>query len=205
MPALLDRSGAAIPAPGRPAGAPDLVVVGGVPGAGKTTVLARVAARRDGVLVVDPEGHRARFAATLGRVLPYRAYRPLVHTLHAVTVVGLVAAGPRALRARALVVHEPATRPRRNAIVVRLARARGWRPALVYVDAGRAQALAGQHARGRVLDPRSFDGHWDRWSEQRDRYVSADRRGTAVDGWDRVRVVRREDAEARLRALLAGR
>jgi hypothetical protein len=179
-------------------------------------VLARVAAGTDratdrgtdGVRVVDPEGHRARFAATVGRVLPYRAYRPLVHTLHAVTVVGLVALGPRALRAlraRALVVHEPATRPGRNALVVRLARARGWRPALVYVDAGRAQALAGQHARGRVLDPGSFEGHWQRWSEQRERYVAADRRGCGLDGWDRVRVVRRDDAEARLRALLAGR
>lgn len=177
------------------------VVVGGVPGAGKTTVLARVAAQERDVRVLDPEHYRAALAASVGRVLPYRAYRPVVHVLHGARVLRLLLRGPGRLGARALVVHEPATRPRRTAGLARLARARGWCPALLYVDASRAQALAGQHARGRVLRGASFDGHWERWEARREDLTDA---GSAPDGvaWQRVCLTGRDSARDRLRGLL---
>lgn len=192
------------------AAAPDLVLLGGVPGAGKSTVLRRVR-RRPGVRVLDPDSHRAAVGRAVGAVVPYRAWRPVVHVLHAVAVLGALLRGPGRADGAQLVVHEPGTRPRRTAALLRLARARGWRPALVFVDAPREAALAGQHARGRVLDPRSFDGHWRRWSQQRRHWLDAERSAGGRDGDDpgddrcEVRVVRRDDAEEGLVALLAGR
>lgn len=179
--------------------APDLVLLGGVPGAGKSTVMRRLQ-RRPGVRVLDPDGHRDALRRSVGRVVPYRAYRPLVHTLHAVDVLGALLLGPGRGDGGVLVVHDPATRPRRTAALLRLARARGWRPALVFVDTPREAALAGQHARGRVLAPRSFDGHWRRWSQQRRHWLEAESRS---EGYE-VRVVDRDDAEHRLVTLLGG-
>lgn len=72
-----------------PDDAPAFVLVAGVPGAGKTTVLARVARDVADVAVADPERYRSALAAR-GRALPYRVYRPFVHTLHALDVLGLL-------------------------------------------------------------------------------------------------------------------
>lgn len=193
----LDRPAPA--APPRDDVAPDLVLVGGVPGAGKSTVLRRLR-RRPGIRVLDPDGHRDTLRRRVGGVVPYRVYRPVVHTLHALDVLTALVRGPRR-DGGVLVVHEPGTRPRRTSALLRLARARGWRPAMVFVDASRDAALAGQRERGRVLGTRSFDGHWERWSRQRRRWLEAERDG---DGFA-VRVVRRHDAEQRLVALLRGR
>jgi hypothetical protein len=204
MPALLDPAAlhpdTALPdravaplgprnAPARPGGVP-FVLVGGLPGAGKTTLLRRAAIRIPRLRVLDPERHRDRFAGLAGGRLPYRSYRPLVHGLHAAQVLGRLLAGPG--DGRPLVVHEPATRPRRNAALAALARARGWRPVLLVLDVDPEQALAGQQARGRVLRTGSFRGHCERWGSG----------GWDAGRWDAVRLVRRDRAEEALRALL---
>jgi hypothetical protein len=178
------------------------VLVGGVPGAGKTTALAVVAELLPEVKVVDPERHRDRFAAALPGV-PYRVYRPLVHLLHAAAVLWLLLAGPARLQGRALVVHEPGTRPRRNAFLASLARARGWQPMLFVVDVSARDALAGQHARGRVLHETSFTGHWARWTSQRPALLDAAAHGAGMGSWGRVVVVDRADAAASLAHLLS--
>lgn len=197
LPAIAPPSGGERPAAGRA-----FVLVAGVPGAGKTTVLARVRRDLPDVTVLDPERYRRAGAAAFGGRLPYRSYRPVVHALHAVTVLGHVLAGPDRPGRRTLVVHEPGTRPRRNAALAGLARARGWRTALVVVDVTRAEALEGQRVRGRVVRARSFEGHWARWTEQRTRLRDAARAGAALDGWQHVRLVTRDDAEPVLRRLL---
>lgn len=176
-------------APTRPGGVP-FVLVGGLPGAGKTTLLHRAALRMPRLRVLDPERHRDRFARLADGRLPYRSYRPLVHALHAAQVLGRLLAGPG--DGRPLVVHEPATRPRRNAALAALARARGWRPVLLVLDVDPEQALAGQQARGRVLRSGSFRGHCERWGTG----------GWDAGRWEAVRLVRRDRAEEALRALL---
>ncbi|WP_146060405.1 ATP-binding protein, partial [Amycolatopsis sp. CA-128772] len=79
----------------------DLLVVAGLPGAGKTTMLRHAAA---GLPVLDSDQVRERLRAVLPSV-PYRLYRPVVHAWHRVRVVAwaMGVAGP-------VVVHEPATR-----------------------------------------------------------------------------------------------
>jgi hypothetical protein len=190
-------STAARPAPApreAPSGTPFLLV-GGLPGAGKSTALRALADDTVGVTVLDPDTHRRRLAALLPHGTPYRCYRWLVHTLHAVAVLAVLLAGPRWWH-RPLAVHDPATRPIRRAAVARLARWRGWTPLLVLLDVDRDTALAGQRARGRTLRRGSFDRHWRRWSRQRPTVL-----GT-VGGWERVLLVPRAAAGATLLRLV---
>jgi predicted kinase len=153
------------PATDRPEPPARVVLVGGVPGAGKTTAIARVAADRTDVDALDPEAFRDR----IGRLLPdgtaYASYRPLVHILHTLRVLLVLLRGP--VPGRTLVVHDPATRPRRRWLFARLARTCGWEPVLIYVDVPRALAQTGQVLRGRVVDPVSFAAHWERWQALR--------------------------------------
>jgi predicted kinase len=175
------------------------VLVGGVPGAGKSTLLARVGDDAPDAVVLDPDAYRRWFRTALPRA-PYRAYRPVVHTLHAAAVAGAVLRGA-ADAGDVLLVHDPATRPRRRRALARLARARGWEPVLVVVDVPRTAALDGQVERGRVVAPESFAGHWRRWEEQR--AALAD--GAVAEGWAEVHVVDRRTAAPTLRGLLGVR
>jgi len=149
-------------APGRPRAR--VVLVGGVPGAGKSTVLARVGSA-PGVDVLDPDDWRIWLQAVLPAAVPYTAYRPVVHIAHALRVLVALLRGP--VPGRTLLVHDPATRARRRRLFARLARGRGWEPVLVYIDVARPVAESGQIRRGRVVDPVSFDGHWSRWTTLR--------------------------------------
>jgi hypothetical protein len=77
-----------------------LLVVAGVPWAGKTTLLSRVEA--PGSLVLDPEPLRDRFARVLAPV-PYRLWRPLVHAEHFLRVL------PALPARRGLIAHDTGT------------------------------------------------------------------------------------------------
>ena len=153
----------------------DLVVVGGVPGAGKTTAIAAATADLPDVTVLDPDRVHRAIRARAPAWLPYRAYRLLVHTVHTVTVLAHLLLGP--VPGSALVLHDPGTRRRRRHLFLGLARWRGWRIALVYVDVERAAARSGQFRRGRAQRPAAFQRHWERWQQLR---VSVAR--TAVPG-----------------------
>ncbi len=174
------------------------VLLGGVPGAGKTTLLHRVTARRPDVRTVDPDRLRERIAGRLPRGVPYRRYRFVVHTLNALVTLGLIMRGP-ARSQRPLVVHDPATRRWRRRLVARLARWRGWEPALLVIDVSRQEAVTGQHQRGRILAPRAFDRHWRRWQQQRPALA----RDAVDEPWSRILVVDRASAAPVLWHLLA--
>ncbi|NNG18017.1 AAA family ATPase [Naumannella sp. ID2617S] len=172
----------------------DLIVLAGIPGAGKTTALQGVGGT-EAVRVLDPEPHRDRLA----RVLPgvrYRHCRWLVHTLHHLQVLFATLRGP--VRGRTLLVHDPGTRRWSRRLLARLAQVRGWRAGLVVVDVPRAEAIAGQVARGRVVRPASFDGHWHRWAELRDAPESL-----RAEGWRLVLFTSRGQAQPLLHALVA--
>ena len=174
---------------------PRLVLVGGVPGAGKSTALRELRAADPGVRTLDPDRWRERIAAALPGVA-YRRYRWLVHVLSTVQLLAalVVRRGP-------LVVHAPATRAGRRTLVGRLAAVRGWEPVLVFIDVSRDAALHGQHHRGRVVRAGSFARHWARWSRQRATLSQAARTGQPLGPWTRVVVTARADVVPTLVAL----
>lgn len=141
---------------------PPLIMVGGVPGAGKSTAMARVLPYLRGVDALDSEDERRRLSAIAPGV-PYPYLRPMVHAVHQTRALAELLRGPAGRNG--LIVHDPATRPARLKVIGTLAQARGWRPVLIFIEVGREQALAGQRARGRIVDQDRFDGHWRRWAD----------------------------------------
>lgn len=129
------------------------VVVGGVPGAGKSTALLPYRHVR-GVHVIDPDQLRPRLR-----------HRALVHTVHQSLVWGAVLAGPSVVGT--LLIQDTATRTRRREALLRTAVARGWDTHLILIDVTREQARAGQEVRGRISPPAAFDRHWQRWARLR--------------------------------------
>ncbi|WP_406025152.1 ATP-binding protein [Nocardioides sp. NBC_00850] len=189
--------------PARAAGVevrPHLLLLGGVPGAGKSTLIRDVADRRPDVRTLDPETPGRWLAARLPEV-PYRLYRPLVHLWHAIATLVLVLLGPT-LGGHTLLVHDPATRPGRRELLGRIARARGWRTSLVMIDVPRIAAIDGQHERGRMVRTEAFERHWHRWTDDQPRLLTAATFGDADGSWDRVHVFDRARAAGRLEAIL---
>jgi predicted kinase len=176
-----------------------VVLVGGIPGAGKSTAIRGATAGRTDVVVVDSDTIRLALRSRLPNGLPYRYFRWLVHTTTAVWTVGVLLRGPRP--GRRLVVHDPSTRPRRRRLFTRLARLRRWRPALLLVDVSRADAQRGQRDRRRIVRPAAFDRHWQRWLRLRQQVLVGP---TAIDGgrWSGVWLTDRTEAAGALARLL---
>lgn len=131
-----------------------LVVVAGLPGAGKTTLVRRLAGGA-GVHAPDAEDVAQRLA---GVPLPYRALRPLVHTAHLARVVtALWSAHPRVLTS------DPLTSPVRRRALRTAARLSGRTLLVVLVHASPAQARDGQTRRGRSLSARRMSRHEQRY------------------------------------------
>lgn len=158
-----------------------MIVVGGVPGAGKSTAILRHAGT-PGVVVLDPD-----------RLRPRLRRRWLVHLVHQVQVWGALLLGPRLVGV--LLVQDTATRRGRREALLRLARLRGWQVHLVLVEVARSDALAGQASRGRMAPAVAFERHWARWQRLR-----ADLADVAVS----PRVVGRDDVAGVVDALVAG-
>lgn len=136
----------------------DLILVGGVPGAGKSTAIAQATDDLDHVQTVDPE-HVSFWLRRQLPGTPYRRYRWVVHLAHTVRVLTSLLIGP--IPGRQLVVHDPGTRVRRRGLFLAVAHLAGWRPVLLYLDVDRSAAEEGQLRRGRVV--RSFEEHWQQW------------------------------------------
>lgn len=135
-----------------------LVLIGGLPGAGKTRLLARLLEHAPAeVQGLDSEQVTTRLYR-LGLRLPYRLLRPVVHALHRVRVRWVLRG-----RRPVVVLTDPLTSARRRDSVLRSARRAGREIRLVLVDVDPAEALRGQAERRRGLGPRAMARHVRQW------------------------------------------
>lgn len=136
-----------------------VVVLAGIPGAGKSTFLRRVFAGTDSVRVFDSAHIRDRWMPVLG-VLPYALWRPLVHLVYYVTLLRSMRRGQGPM-----VIHDCATRPWARRLIGRRARQAGLPLHLILLDVPGDVARSGQWARGRVVRSGSMETHCRRWPD----------------------------------------
>jgi predicted kinase len=128
-----------------------VIVVAGLPGAGKTTLVAGEPR------ALDSDAVREAWAPRLWP-LPYALWRPFAHAWHWIALW-------RALkRPQGVVVVRPFTSGPLRRAVLRRARRHHSAVHLVVVDASPEQARAGQRARGRTLSERAMRRHERRWA-----------------------------------------
>ncbi|MEV4439098.1 AAA family ATPase [Streptomyces sp. NPDC049577] len=137
----------------------DLLVVSGLPGSGKSTLIRRVVAPLDGrgepVLCVDSQDARERLERRMpGRLpLPYGVYRPLARAAHYTALWRAVRSGAT------VVVHDCGRNGWVRRWLAHHARRRGTALHVLLLTVPPATALAGQRARGRTVPPSAFARH----------------------------------------------
>jgi predicted kinase len=131
----------------------DRVVVSGLPGSGKSTLIGRTVPVAGGVHRVDSQDARERWRRRVPGWLPYPVYRPLVRLAH---YAGL----RRALRSGdSVVVHDCGAQGWVRRWVAADARRRGRAMHLILLDVRPDTALAGQEERGRRVSRYAFARH----------------------------------------------
>ncbi|WP_433869762.1 AAA family ATPase [Saccharopolyspora sp. CA-218241] len=172
-----------------------LVVLAGLPGAGKSTALRKLGGDVSRVVVLDSEQVRAVLRVRLPDSLEYRYYRPLVHLLHRARILWYCVAARDPVLA-----HEPATRASTRLMLLLFAALSGRRAVLLWLHADAGEALAGQRARGRLIRSRSFRRHIARAGRMHVRLVG----GAVPAGWSAVAVLTRRQVSDGLRLEVRG-
>ncbi|WP_436789700.1 AAA family ATPase [Yinghuangia sp. YIM S10712] len=145
---LLDFRSAHIPTALR-YGPRDILVVSGLPGAGKSTLMSRCAVAP----LIDSQHVRDWYRTRLPRSVPYSVYRPLVRATHYRRLgVALRSGG-------AVVIHDCGTVPLVRRWIARTAKRQGRDVHLLFLDVDPSVAWGGQKARGRRVSPAQFARH----------------------------------------------
>ncbi|MFG1809535.1 AAA family ATPase [Streptomyces sp. NPDC049040] len=131
-------------------GAGAVVVVTGLPGAGKSTLMARAA---QAAALADSQAVRERWAARVPGWLAYAVYRPLVRIEH----YARLRAAMR--RAEPLVVHDSGSQAWVRGWLARAGRRRRRPLHLITLAVTEPEAIAGQQARGRRVTPYALGRH----------------------------------------------
>ncbi|MGW8982989.1 AAA family ATPase [Streptomyces parvus] len=127
----------------------DIVVVSGLPGSGKSTLIRRAVRGR----AIDSQNTRDNWAAAVPGLLPYALYRPLVRAAH---YLGL----RKALRSgESVVVHDCGTQAWVRRWLARHAVSRGRTLHLILLDVTPEVARQGQRERGRGVSGYAFARH----------------------------------------------
>jgi predicted kinase len=127
----------------------DLVVVSGLPGSGKSTLMRRAVPGAR----IDSQDMRDHWAGRLPRSLPYGIYRPLVRLAHYLRLRRLLRTGT------GLVVHDCGMQAWVRHWLAREAARRHATLHLLLLDVAPETALAGQGARGRRVSRYAFLRH----------------------------------------------
>lgn len=127
----------------------DVVVVSGLPGSGKSTLIGRAVSAR----VIDSQDTRDRWAGLLPRLVPYALYRPFVRVAHYWGLWQVLRSGA------SVVVHDCGTQAWVRGWLARDARRRGRVLHLVLLDVTPQTARAGQLERGRGVSGYAFARH----------------------------------------------
>ncbi|MGW7361779.1 AAA family ATPase [Streptomyces sp. NPDC054802] len=127
----------------------DVVVVSGLPGSGKSTLMRRAAQG----LGIDSQDTRDRWDARAPRFLPYAVYRPLVRLAHYAGLWHALRSG------ESVVVHDCGTQAWVRRWLARETRRRGTSLHLVLLDVTPQVARAGQRERGRGVSGYAFARH----------------------------------------------
>ncbi|MEV6956827.1 AAA family ATPase [Streptomyces sp. NPDC051183] len=127
----------------------DIVVVSGLPGGGKSTLIKR-AAEGGGI---DSQDARERWELRMPRALPYAVYRPLVRAAHYWGLWRALSSGA------SVVVHDCGTQSWVRGLLAAAARRRGRALHLLLLDTTPEEALSGQAARGRGVSAYAFARH----------------------------------------------
>lgn len=133
-----------------PNGSAAVLVVAGLPGAGKTTLVA------GDPRAIDSDDVRLALAAKLRR-LPYSTWRPLVHAVHWMLIWQALS------KPGGVIVVRPFTSRWSRKLVLHRASRQGREVHLLVVDASAQLARDGQRARGRQLGERMMQRHERRW------------------------------------------
>lgn len=127
----------------------DIVVVSGLPGGGKSTLIRQAVSGR----AVDSQNTRDRWAAALPRLLPYALYRPLVRAAHYLGLWADLRSG------ESVVVHDCGTQTWVRRWLARHAARRGRTLHLLLLDVDPGTARQGQRERGRGVSGYAFARH----------------------------------------------
>jgi AAA domain len=154
-----------------------VVLITGLPGAGKTTLIDR-AAQPPEWTVVDTDRLRRRLPPVLRRV-------PVFYPLHVVVMLAAIA------RHRHVVVQSRGTYWWFRRLIAASAHICGRGAVLILLDAAPADAMADQVRRGRVAPAAAMDWHISHWNGMLEAAASG---ALGAEGWNRVIVLDRPQA-----------